>query len=63
MVRVQVTVDETGNVLNARVLSGLGYGLDEIALKAARDTQFEPATLCGKPIVGTKILAFSFGLR
>jgi protein TonB len=63
VVRVQVTVDETGHVVRATLVSGLGYGLDEIAVKAANDTVFEPATLCGKPIVGTKILAFTFGLR
>jgi periplasmic protein TonB len=60
VVRVQVTVDETGHVLNARVLSGLGYGLDESALAAARGTIFEPATQCGKPVVGTTILPFRF---
>jgi protein TonB len=62
-VRVQVTVDESGKVINASVVSGLGYGLDERALAAARETLFEPATLCGKPVVGMKILAFNFGLR
>jgi protein TonB len=60
VVRVQVTVDESGHVLNARVLSGLGYGLDESALAAAKATVFEPATQCGKPVVGTTILPFRF---
>lgn len=63
VVRVQVTVDETGKVIKASVISGLGYGLDERALAAARDTLFEPATLCGKPVVATKVLAFTFELR
>ncbi len=63
VVKVQVTVDESGKVISARVLSGLGYGLDEIALAAARDTVFDPATLCGKPLVGTKILPFRFQLQ
>lgn len=60
VVRVEVTVDETGHVLSARVLSGLGYGLDEAALAAAKATTFEPATRCGKPVVGTAILPFRF---
>jgi protein TonB len=60
VVRVQVTVDESGHVLSARVVSGLGYGLDESALAAARATVFEPATQCGKPVVGTTILPFRF---
>jgi protein TonB len=44
----------------ARVVSGLGYGLDESALAAAKATIFEPATQCGKPVVGTTILPFRF---
>jgi len=60
VVRVEVTVDESGHVLSARVLAGLGYGLDESALAAARATTFEPATRCGKAIVGTTVLPFRF---
>jgi protein TonB len=62
-VKVQVTVDESGKVIAAHVISGLGYGLDDIALAAASATLFEPATLCGKPLVGTKILPFRFQLQ
>jgi protein TonB len=60
VVRVQVTVDESGHVISARVVSGLGYGLDESALAAAKATTFDPATQCGKPVVGTTILPFRF---
>ena len=60
VVRVEVTVDETGRVLSARVLSGLGYGLDEAAIAAAKATTFEPATRCGKAVVGTAVLPFRF---
>jgi len=60
VVRVRVTVDETGHVINAAVVSGLGYGLDEAALAAARATTFTPASQCGKPVVGSTILAFRF---
>ncbi len=60
VVRVQVTVDESGHVINAKILSGLWYGLDESALAAAKATVFEPATQCGKPVVGTTILPFRF---
>jgi protein TonB len=60
VVRIQVTVDESGRVIAARVVSGLGYGLDESALAAAKATTFEPATQCGKAIVGTTILPFRF---
>jgi protein TonB len=60
VVRVQVTVDESGRVLSAHVVSGLGYGLDESAVAAAKATTFEPATQCGRPVVGTTILPFRF---
>ena len=62
VVRVQVTVDETGKVLQARVLSGLGYGLDEAAIEAAKNMVFTPASRCGKTIVGTVTLPFRFEL-
>lgn len=60
VVKVEVTVDERGKVLAARVTSSLGYGLDESATKAALETTFEPATLCGRPVVGRVILPFRF---
>jgi len=60
VVRVEVTVDESGRVISARVVQGLGYGLDESALAAAKASTFEPATRCGKPVVGTTILPFRF---
>lgn len=60
VVRIEVTVDESGRVLSARVLSGLGYGLDESAIAAAKATTFEPATRCGKAIIGTAVLPFRF---
>ena len=58
--RVEVTVDEAGHVISARVVSGLGYGLDEAALAAAKASHFEPASRCGKPVIGTVVLPFRF---
>jgi protein TonB len=63
LVRIEVTVDESGHVIAARLLSGLGYGLDEAALDAAKKCVFEPATLCGRPVVGTAIIAQRFELE
>jgi protein TonB len=60
VVRVEVTVDETGHVVTARVVSGLGYGLDDAALAAAKASTFEPASRCGKPVIGTIVLPFRF---
>jgi periplasmic protein TonB len=62
VVKVEVTVDETARVISARVLSGLGYGLDENAITAAKAWIFAPASRCGKTLVGTAILPFRFDL-
>jgi protein TonB len=62
LVRVEVSVGADGSVTSARVLVGLGHGLDEAALEAARRASFEPATRCGKPVAGTAVLPFRFNL-
>src|SRR6185436_6174846 len=49
-VRIELLVNEAGEVVRARVLEGLGYGLDEAALGAARRLRFNPATACNKPV-------------
>jgi protein TonB len=59
-VRVELTVDETGRVVEVRVLQGLGYGLDEAALAAARSATFEPALRCGKPTRATFTISMRF---
>jgi periplasmic protein TonB len=62
VVRVEVTVDESGRVIAARVVSGLGYGLDEEALRAAKAWTFHPATRCGRHIIGHTVIPFRFSL-
>lgn len=61
-VRVQLTVDETGHVVDVKLLQGLGYGLDEAALSAARHAEFEPAVRCGKPTRATFNISMRFTL-
>lgn len=61
-VRVELTVDETGKVTAARVLEGLGHGLDEAAVDAVRGASFSPATRCGKPVAATFTVAIRFAL-
>jgi protein TonB len=61
-VRVQLTVDETGQVVDVKVIAGLGHGLDESALAAARRATFEPALHCGKPTQGTVTVKMRFKL-
>lgn len=48
---LRVTVDEAGRVAEVKVIKGLGYGLDEAAVKHVKAKfRFEPARLNGTPI-------------
>jgi protein TonB len=59
-VRVEITISATGVVTDVRVLEGLGHGLDEAAIAAARTFTFTPATRCGEPIEMTLKVGVSF---
>jgi periplasmic protein TonB len=59
-VRVEITVDERGHVVAVHVLQGLGYGLDDAAVAAARAMTFEAAVRCGKPAIATFRVGFNF---
>lgn len=59
-VRVEMAIDATGRVTSAKILAGLGYGLDEAALASARRATFEPAVRCGRPVASTFVIAMRF---
>jgi protein TonB len=61
-VRVELVVDENGKVASAKVLAGLGHGLDEAALAAARSSTFAAATKCGKAVSSTFVIGMRFNL-
>ena len=61
-VRVQITVDATGKITDVKLIQGLGHGLDEAALQAARASVFEAAVHCGKPVQATFTIAMHFKL-
>ena len=50
VVKLEITVDETGRVTQVRVIKGLGFGLDEAAVTAAKQWSFKPATRCGRAV-------------
>lgn len=50
MVIVQFVVDKQGNVTNAQVLQGIGSGLDQAALEAVKQAEFEPGRQQGEPV-------------
>jgi len=49
-VLLQVAFSATGNLEVLRVTKGLGYGLDEAAVTAARQIRFRPARQDGQPV-------------
>ena len=61
-VRVAVLVDESGQVVEARLVEGLRQrvGLDEETLAAARRATFQPATKDGVPVKMWHELAVQF---
>jgi protein TonB len=61
-VRVEAMVDTLGGVSSARLLSNLGYGLDEAALAAVKKMRFRPGTRCAKPLPTAFVVAVRFTL-
>ena len=60
-VKVEVTIDKAGRVISARVLSGHPL-LRDAALTAARQWEFKPTIVSGKPAKVSGILTFKFVL-
>lgn len=58
-VTVQITVDEKGNVIEARAVSGHPL-LQAAAVSAARQAKFSPTQLSGQPVKVTGILTYNF---
>lgn len=61
-VRIEINVDESGNITGKRVVASLGHGLDEAALSAVESARFEPAMRCGTAISSTFVLSVRFTL-
>ena len=53
-------MDDTGRVVDARVIAPAGHGFDEAALAAARQFTFEPAKRNGTPMKSTVQLSYEF---
>jgi len=61
-VRIELLVNESGEVTSVRLLDGLGFGLDEAAMGAVRRLRFSPATRCNKPVAAPFVIAMRFVL-
>jgi|SRR5450432_1680572 len=62
VVKVEFRIDANGDVIDAHVISGLGHGLDQAALAAAKRWKFSPATKCGKPVESRHVVGMRFQL-
>jgi protein TonB len=63
VVMLQILVDEKGNVIDTRVLQGVGGGLDEAAQEAAMQCKFTPAKQRDVPVRVWVAFPVTFVLR
>lgn len=57
---VEITIDERGNVIEERLLTGVDHGLDEKVIAALKNWHFRPATSDGVPISSKQDVHFHF---
>jgi len=62
-VTVSIVVDKKGDVAYAKVVKGLGYGLDENAIVAVKEWKYKPATKNGEPVVVKMEVTVDFFLQ
>lgn len=61
---LKLVIDKKGKVIKAKILKGLGFGLDEAALKAVKQFLFSPAILTnGKSAVSAITYTITFMLE
>ncbi len=63
VVTVRARIDERGRIDGMRVVRGVGFGLDQNALVAARQWRFRPAMRDGTPVAMETELEIVFSLR
>jgi protein TonB len=62
-VSIEALLDKSGNVIDAKVIKGIGGGLNEIALQAVKDTKFIPGMQRDKPVKVKMIIPVRFRLK
>ncbi|HWO40657.1 MAG TPA: energy transducer TonB [Candidatus Eisenbacteria bacterium] len=60
---LRIEVDAEGNVTRAEVIKSDGAGFDEEALKAVKQSRFEPAEQDGKKVPAEFTYIYRFRLR
>jgi protein TonB len=57
---VEITIDVAGNVAETKLLQGVGHGIDEKVIAAARAWHFHPATRNGVAVLSKQDYRFHF---
>jgi protein TonB len=60
---LRVAIDQKGNLVNVEVVQPAGFGFDEEALRAVRESTFKPAVRNGRPVACLADLPVRFVLR
>lgn len=57
---LEIIIDHTGIVTDAKVLQTVGFGLEEKVLEAVRNWRYKPATFDGMPVASKQDVRFHF---
>ena len=57
---VEVTIDERGNVVETKLIQGIGYGIEDRVLATLRHWHFRPASKDGVTIASQHIVSFHY---
>lgn len=57
---VEVTIDENGNVIETKLIHGIGYGIEERVLATLRQWRFRPASKDGVTVASQHIVTFHY---
>jgi TonB family protein len=62
-VTVAIVLDKKGDVVDAKVVKGLGHGLDENAILAVKEWKYKPAEKDGVPVAVKMDVQVDFFMR
>jgi TonB family protein len=57
---VEVTIDDHGSIIDMRLLSGLGHGIDDRVMSTLWNWRYRPATMDGRPIASKHDVCFHY---
>ena len=63
LVVLRITIDSSGTPTRIEVMREAGFGFDEAAVSAIRNTSFTPATQEGRPVACIALLPIHFNLK